>query len=663
MKKAIIRSLLVLVALGTLATSTYGVSNPPFQTGELFVAAPDFYSLDVDDLNDIRVTSSIFQAAIPDWVGYANAVTFDVSGNLYVGKDDRLTVYDRHYNMLGRQIISDPVNTRVFSITMRRPGQAVACNPARPYARLFIFDVSDPHNPTLANIVEEVPGTLNGECRNIAFDDTGHLWLTSYGTLSKFTLDDAGNISNFEVYSTGGPSVAYQFQGGYYNPHDIAFHPGTGKMVFSAVNDNLLVITRPNDPTQSYAKITNVCDSVDNSPGSLAFNSAGDLFVSCSGADKLAYSSNTIATLSGIVDSASVQLAHFYVASGSLAFRPTDNTAPAVTTGNNATTSEGTGFSRTGSFTDPSSTSWTATVDYGDGSGTHPLALRGQGFTLGHTYADDGIYQVTVQVTDNQGATGTGNVTVAVSNVAPVVSAVSAQVDPVQLGTSVSSSAQFSDLGTGDTHTAVWDWGDGTTSSGTLSETNGSGTVSGSHPYAEPGVYSVQLTVTDDDGDSGSALFQYIVVYDPNGGFVTGGGWINSPTGAYRPNPALTGRANFGFVAKYLPGQQVPDGNTEFNFRVPDFNFRSSTYEWLVVSGPRAQYRGVGTVNNAGNYGFALTVIDGQTDGGGGVDKFRIKIWDRGNNNALVYDNQLGAPDNSDPTTAIERGSITIHRR
>ena len=55
-----------------------------------------------------------------------------------------------------------------------------------------------------------------------------------------------------------------------------------------------------------------------------------------------------------------------------------------------------------------------------------------------------------------------------------------------------------------------------------------------------------------------------------------------------------------------------------------------------------------------------LTAIDGQIPGGGGVDKFRIKIWDKGSG-GVVYDNQMGASDTADPTTAIAGGSIVIH--
>ncbi len=119
-----------------------------------------------------------------------------------------------------------------------------------------------------------------------------------------------------------------------------------------------------------------------------------------------------------------------------------------------------------------------------------------------------------------------------------------------------------------------------------------------------------------------------MVVYDPAAGFVTGGGWINSPAGAYAADPTLTGKANFGFVSKYQKGATVPTGKTEFQFKAGGLNFQSTSYDWLVVAGAKAQYKGTGTVNGVGGYGFMLTAIDGQQPGGGGVDKFRIKIWD-----------------------------------
>lgn len=70
----------------------------------------------------------------------------------------------------------------------------------------------------------------------------------------------------------------------------------------------------------------------------------------------------------------------------------------------------------------------------------------------------------------------------------------------------------------------------------------------------------------------------------------------------------------------------------------------------------------MGTVNAAGNYGFLLTAIDGQLPGGGGADKFRIKIWNIATS-AIVYDNQMGALDGDAPNTTLGGGSIVIHAK
>jgi len=87
----------------------------------------------------------------------------------------------------------------------------------------------------------------------------------------------------------------------------------------------------------------------------------------------------------------------------------------------------------------------------------------------------------------------------------------------------------------------------------------------------------------------------------------------------------------------------------------------STLYDWFVVAGAKAQYKGTGTINGVGSYKFMLTAIDGDINGGGGVDKFRIRIWDSASG-GLVYDNQMNAPDTADPSTAIAGGSIITHK-
>ena len=58
-----------------------------------------------------------------------------------------------------------------------------------------------------------------------------------------------------------------------------------------------------------------------------------------------------------------------------------------------------------------------------------------------------------------------------------------------------------------------------------------------------------------------------------------------------------------------------------------DLNFHSASYEWLVIAGAKAIYKGTGTVNGQDGYRFLVSAVDGAQPGGGGNDKFRIKIW------------------------------------
>jgi hypothetical protein len=176
-----------------------------------------------------------------------------------------------------------------------------------------------------------------------------------------------------------------------------------------------------------------------------------------------------------------------------------------------------------------------------------------------------------------------------------------------------------------------------------------------------PGVYEVTAEFAGDTLRHGSATTALLTIYDPEGGFVTGGGWIDSPGGAYAADPTLTGRANFGFVSKYKKGATEPTGQTEFQFKVADLNFHSDTYEWLIVAGARAQYKGTGTINGAGNYGFMLTAIDAKLTPSTDDDKFRIKIWDK-DSDTTVYDNQMGGADDVQPATEIGGGNIVIHK-
>ena len=223
----------------------------------------------------------------------------------------------------------------------------------------------------------------------------------------------------------------------------------------------------------------------------------------------------------------------------------------------------------------------------------------------------------------------------------------------------IESTLIFTDPGVLDTAlTYSWVWGDDKTSTCEKSEgcsiDFNAGNIIGTHAYEEPGVYTVQLTVSEGDVPIAlSIIYEYLIAYDPSAGFVTGGGWIMSPVGACQFEACTndtTGKATFGFVSKYKKGAATPTGQTQFQFKTGNLNFHSDSYEWLVVAGPNAKYKGVGTINGGGNYGFMLTAQDGSPD------TFRIKIWDKDNGDVVVYDNQMGDSDDS------YAGSIVVHK-
>ena len=154
------------------------------------------------------------------------------------------------------------------------------------------------------------------------------------------------------------------------------------------------------------------------------------------------------------------------------------------------------------------STSWTATVDYGDGSGGHSLTLNAdKTFVLEHLWAP-GSYDVTVEVTDDANSTGSLVIHVVVSNVAPSVGLVSTM--DLAFTRTLDASGTFTDPGSNETYAATVNYGDGTgTQALALGPYDASPLVGGSftlhHTYADAGTYSAVVTVSDGRGGSTAA--------------------------------------------------------------------------------------------------------------------------------------------------------------
>jgi hypothetical protein len=152
---------------------------------------------------------------------------------------------------------------------------------------------------------------------------------------------------------------------------------------------------------------------------------------------------------------------------------------------------------------------FTASIDWGDGH-TSAGTVSGSGGTYTvsgtNTYADEGTYNAKVTITD----TSDGQ-TVTVSDTATVTDAVlSATCRAAALSTQTfnGTTANLTDANAGapsSDFTASINWGDSNTTSGVVSGSGGSYTVSGTHSYAATGVYTIKTSITDDGGSTASA--------------------------------------------------------------------------------------------------------------------------------------------------------------
>ncbi len=139
------------------------------------------------------------------------------------------------------------------------------------------------------------------------------------------------------------------------------------------------------------------------------------------------------------------------------------------------------------------------------------------------------------------------------------------------------------------------------------------------------GLYTLAVEATDLAGNTATSDSMFFVVYDPAGGFATGGGWFWSAKGNLKRDIESEGKATFGFVVKYK--QQAAAGNLEFQYHAGDINLKGRDMTWLTVSSISAQFQGVGTINGQGLYTFRVIAKDGD-QAGGQPDEFTIRIWE-----------------------------------
>lgn len=296
------------------------------------------------------------------------------------------------------------------------------------------------------------------------------------------------------------------------------------------------------------------------------------------------------------------------------------NQSPTVGAGGPYSGDEGSPIAISGTATDPDNDPLTPSWSWAAGAGVDAGATCtfGDASSLPTTVTctDDGVYTLTLSASDGNHPAVTSTATLTVANVAPVVSITSpTDMSQVMTGANVAVAASLSDAGANDTHTCTIDWGDGSTTQGTVTN----GVCSGSHAYATYGTYDVTVTATDDDNGKGSDTVTVVVADTETK--VTGGGFVLDD-----------GRYSFGFVAK-----SGPEGQLSVRTHANKNTFHGNTVSNLTVSGDTATWSGGGRYDKTAGYTFTVTV----TDNGTGKKK--------------------GSPDTIDLTVRAPDGTVVLH--
>ncbi len=172
-------------------------------------------------------------------------------------------------------------------------------------------------------------------------------------------------------------------------------------------------------------------------------------------------------------------------------------------------------------FTDPGTTAaagFTASIDWGDGTTTAGTVAGASGnfsVTGSHAYADEGSYTISTTVNDlDPNFTATPAISTATVTETDKFAPISGVFSPFSEGMPGTLSAFFSDANmanTADDMTAVINWGDGTTSAGTVTGSAGTFTVAGVHSYTDEQTDFATATITDDAPGTATASITGVV--------------------------------------------------------------------------------------------------------------------------------------------------------
>ena len=209
---------------------------------------------------------------------------------------------------------------------------------------------------------------------------------------------------------------------------------------------------------------------------------------------------------------------------------------------------EGTETTISAIASDPGSDELTYTWEISD-----QLSVTSDQSTVDQTFVDNGIYNATLTVTDLYGGTDSQTFDITVDNAAPTVDA--GEDRTINEGETVTLSGTYSDLGVNDTHTARWEFDDGTIIEGQTAQ----------RTYSEPGSYTATFTITDNDGASSSQTINITVNNTaPTINSLTGDTNINEgDTATFNGSATDPGNGELFYIWDFGDGTPQETGNGE----------------------------------------------------------------------------------------------------
>jgi len=338
---------------------------------------------------------------------------------------------------------------------------------------------------------------------------------------------------------------------------------------------------------------------------------------------------------------------------------------PNVFAGVNVTGAEGGAITLNGTATDrdgdPLSLTWSYRPDPEVAAGTTCAFSDPNAARTTFSCTEDGVFTVTLTASDGVHPAVFDNAVVYLNNAPPELTLTGPAAWAVfRAGSEVRLTAPFADAGANDTHTCAVTWDDGTSESYAAAADR---RCDRGHVFSTPGMYTIKVKVTDDDGGADTAEVM-VVVYDSDAGFITAGSSIDSPAGAWTAEPNTTGSGSFQFNPTYHDGDEGPapsGGKVSFKLKGTGLEMHAAELQWLVVTpGGKAAAKGTATVSGQSGYGFVLYGSDDP-------DGVRLVVWPLSQGpvpgGVPTYDNQRTAGFDLDTFApqGIATGSVQMH--